>query len=364
MAKKNIFTSALVLLLLSVGTIWYWRSYRPHLIQREASREYQAIAEDYYAMTPANADFHQTTERSEVLLSRYGGVLSPAEEGTAKIVLASSITTGDRTRMVSMLKEVVRDQKYPPNLRALAINLIIDDYEINFTDSLFAKREIFSDGDFMKAFNDASGDEALAIRKLNEWSLTFLPSAIPNYRIAKWYAEQLHQKAILPEIEKATLRQKIDEYLAAGDQLVSVVAPAQRTGLAYELKARTVALSGGTREEAERFFKLAMETYQRPPQTVFQLLYLRRSSLFYAAFLARNYGMLRASDIQALLKPHYELLSTPQGRVQRPRLVAFLITARDLNNARFPALDFNQSDIEQLRKIYPEFGKVVEALTL
>ena len=360
--KKIIFSLALVLLI-SIGAVWYWRSYRPRLIQIEASREYQAIAEDYYAMTPANANFRQAAKRTETFLNRYTGALSPKEEAAAKIILASSLPSGDRIRMVETLKEVAQSREYPSNLRALAINLIVDDYEINFTDLLFARREIFSGGDFAKALNDAGGDEILAIRKLNEWSLALFPTAIPNYRIAKWYASQIYKNPQMTEGEKVKLLSKVGEYLLAGDRIPMSGSPPQREGLAYELKARTVALSGGTREEAERFFKLAMETYQRPPQTVFQILYLRRSSLFYAAFLARNYGMLRTGDIQTLLKPHYELLSTPQGLEQRPRLVAFLAAARDSANVIYPAPDFNKSDIKQLQKIYPEFGKVVEGLT-
>lgn len=358
--------SGIVLLAVLVGGLFFYKTYR---VQKAAYDAYQKTVANYKALKPGATDFVSVGSEFEAILGQYPGVLSKRDESIAKIMLADSLSEVDRKRGTDILKSVARDESYPADKRANAILFIVNDYELDFIDRNFAEREIFSGPVFEDFLREANGNVELAIRKLNEWAIDIFPNEIiGRYRVAKWYAAELYKNPDMPELQRAEFLGQVNRYLAAGDQLLERyrdLIPIQRQGLAYELKARSIYLSGGPISEAEQFFKLAIETYRQPPQSIFQRVYITRSSLYYASFLALSYGRVRADDIRAILKYYYDYLVTQHSPLERNvRLVSFLIAARDSDSIDYPAVDFNNNDLQRLYQFYPELEPVIDSLKL
>ncbi len=364
-----VFASILLLLLLAIAGIgvYYYQSQKESA-ERQAHEEYQKVTQEYEALTRTNVNFNEASKELEAALERYPDGVVSRSRGITKIMLGDSLSEIDPQKGTEILKEVARNSEYPADIRARAINFIVNDYELNFIDRDFAVHVIFTGDNFEKLLTESNGDEELAMRKLNEWSSALSPGVIANYRIAKWYADHLYRSPTMPEDKKTELTIKMNEHVSFGDTLLSryknIMAP-QRIGLAYELKARIIYLSGGDTSEADEFYKLAIETYLLPPQNIFQTVYLTRSSLYRVAFLTRNYGVEREEYIKRILNHYYEYLSVPQAPEKRNvRLVSFLIAARDSKQMDYPNVDFNRTDIENIKKYHPKFGALIDTLDL
>jgi hypothetical protein len=329
----------------------------------------QVVVYGYGEIRPENVDFLQAGRELEALLNRHQDTLPPLERSTTKIMLADSLSEIDRARGAAILKEVALNEAYPAGSRALAISFIVNDYELDFIDRDFAEKELFTGPVFGDLLREANGDVELAVRKLNEWAVAIFPyEIIARYRIARWYAAELYKNPQMPTAQRLEFQGQVNRYLAEGDRLLERfknVMPAQRLGLAYELKARATYLSGGSVDEAGRLFRLAAEAYLGPPHNIFQMVYLMRSGLYHAAFLQKNYGPARAEEIRAILGHYYRYLATPRPPPERNvRLVSFLIAARDSDRPDYPAVDFNRAVLDSLFEIYPEFEVVVNGLDL
>ena len=366
-ATKKVVLIALVVALFFIGSgIYYYVRYQKETIQQEAFVDYQGAVQRYTTPTQENVDFYKASKDLEELLQQYPDTFSSRDEAFAKVMLGDSLGEIDRVRGTEILKDVVRNPKYPDGTRSLAINYIVNDYELDFIDRNFVKETLFVGEEFAHLLSDSGGDEDIAIRKLNERSVALSPNAIANYRIAKWYAAEIYLNPGVPESKRNEYFEKMNEHVAAGDQLLAqyenTMTP-QRRGLAYELKARIIHLSGGNIGEAELLFQKALKTYKEPPITIFQRVYDMRSSFYYAAFLARNPIHDRAEDLRNLLKFHLYYFSTSwEPRERNVRIVSFLIAARDAADQNYPDADFDKRDIELFRKIYPDLGAVIDKL--
>lgn len=353
--KKYIIVVATAILLLAGGGFYYYST--------QPQRRFEEITQKVINFTPENADFVQASNDLESLLS--SSKLSLEQRAFAEVMLGDSLSEIDRNRATQLLKDIARNPEYQAGLRARALTYIADHYELDFIDENFAKEAIFTGEIFENFLLEAGGDERLAMRKLNEWSNALFPNVVANYRIAQWYGSEIGK--VSSEDEKRELRDKMTAYLAEGDRLFSEykdrLTP-NRIGIVLEAKARALHLAG-KREEAKRFFQMAIAEYLRPPRTIFQVVHLAQTKLYYVAFLARNYGTTRAEEIRSVLQPMYNYLSTPQPPEKRNvRLVSFLIAARDSKSPHYPAPDFNKNDIELISQIYPEFGLLINKLNL
>lgn len=361
--KKNILI-LLVLLFVIIGAFFYYLSYRPAALRREATRQYRKILQDYYVTSTSGEDFLKTADRIEKLLTDHQGNLSLEEEGYAKIVLGFSTTIKDRALGINILKEVIQNEPYPPAVRAFAINTLVDDYELNFTDRDFAKNVTFA-GSLEDVFIRAGKDEKVAIRLLNEQSAALSPNVIAHYRVALWYASELYKRRPVSGQGKNELEQKMKDALAAGDPLLSEQSRVHRQGLSYALKARAWYLAGEDKNEVEKLFNLAEEKLMQPPLGMFQIIYMTHPGFYHGAFLARAFGESRKEEIRALLKEYYDYFITPQPRERRNiRFASFLVAARDSKDADYPAPDFNREDIKRISALYPELGAVIQGLDL
>lgn len=369
--KKIIIGVLLVVLAIAGAGVYYWQYQKTPTDEQVTHKAHINVLQEYRAVDSQNVDFFKISRDFEEAFIRYPTAFDSKEsEAISKIAWADSLSEIDRKKGIVILKEVALNPEYPNKFREKAIRFIVNDYELDFIDSGFAEQNIFT-GEFFENFLiDADGDVKLAIRKLNEWGNSLFPGIITSYRIAKWYASQIYQNQSLSDTEKNSLLNKMNEYVAMGDNFMQQYGDRmlrQRQGLAYELKARIIHLSAGDKEQADKFFKMSMQAYMQayesPLDNVYQIVYRARHRLYYAAFLARNYGVDRTEDIQRLLKPIYDYLSVFQEPRQRNvRMVSFLIAARDSTSADYPFIDFNKTDIEAIKKIYPEFGAIIDKL--
>lgn len=349
-----------VLILAIGGAIFYYYN-QP---EQRASR----IQENFFSTTSKNANFFTTAKDMENLLKDASSSLSLETEAEVKTLLGDSLSETDRRRGTELLKEVARNLRYSNSIRVRALTYIADHYELDFTDSNFAKDVTFTGENFANLISESGGDVGLAMRKLNEWSNALLPNLTANYRIALWYAEEIYKNAPLPPDKKKSLFEQMNIHLAEGDRILEQVKTTHspvRLAIAYALKGRIIYLSGGDKAEANKFFQLAMKEYGRPPVTIFQAVHYGYDSLYYAVFLERQFGQKYNQDIIKLLRQEYMYLSTPQRPEKRNiRFVSFLIAARDSKAPDYPAPDFTKTDIENIGKIYPEFGKLINKLNL
>jgi len=372
--KKLIGVLLIVFVSATLGAYFYWH-YQEKQKELQLGRDkHSKILQEYAMLNADSVDFLKTSQEFEEIFARHPRAFdSKMSEGMSKIAWADSLSVIDREKGTEILKSIAIDSEYPNSIRAKSINYIINDFELDFIGPDFAAQQIFK-GEFFENFLlDSNGDVELAIRKLNEWSNALYPNIIASYRIAKWYAAQIYKSEvyknpILAEAKMAEFRDKMNEHVAIGDDLLrrhgNTTQP-RIQGLAYELKARIIYLSGGDKEGAEELFLMAKEAYNLPPQSIFQRVYLSRSGLYYASFLIRNYGASRAEDIRALLEGYYDYYAVFQEpRKRGVRQVSFLIAARDSTSLDYPAVDFNKTDIEMIKKIYPEFGAIIDKLNL
>lgn len=351
----------IVLALLLLGGAWYF-SIDPRQDHKKVSQAIQR----YGTITVGDVDF---LERSRELESALQGSSLPRErEGTVKILLAGSLSEIDREKSFGILREVIESEDYPNTIKAQAINFLMDAIELDFIEPDLLRARVFQGKKLAELLSGASGDEKIAIRKLNEWAQELNPTAIASYRLAKWYAEELYAHPSLPLKEKGVLQQKIREFLNVGDDLFDQSGEATaitRRGQAFEMKARAIHMSGGDQKEAERYFTLAQEEYSRQPQTIFQIVYGAYTKIYYAAFLAREYGDSKALAVQLLLRQiNNYLLTSQKSQNRNVRFVSFLTAARDSQENGYPAPDFDRDDIERIGALYPDFKATVDKLDL
>jgi hypothetical protein len=360
-SSKKIFLAGLIstILIIVAGVFYYYN--QP---TTEPNKEFIKVVSAYGSMTVDNVDFAKYAREFEQYLNKD---ISVPEEGRAKIHLSNAINEIDHERATLLLKEVALDTKYPDHIRSLAINWIVNDYELD-SDRAFFRKTVFT-GEPFGGFL-ASGDIELAMRRLNEYSFELTPNAIAGYRVAKWYAAELYKNPQLSAEDKQQLADKMSDWLEKADALLAAhqnAALPQRVGLAYELKARIRHLSARTDEDlkmAEESFQKALEVLWREPRTVFQVVYGARALLYYSSFLLRNEGgENKIKNIQSKLDGLFNYLAVvPEPRQRNVRFINFLIAARDSTEDDYPAVDFNRSDIERLYKAYPRSQTIVESL--
>lgn len=291
--------------------------------------------------------------------------LNDEQESTAKIMLADSLGEIDRVRSLELFKEVAINEAFPKGNRSLAINMILDNIELDFIENNFLKSRIFKGGAFGELLQSSNGDVNLAVRKLNEWSVNLFPNTIAHYRLAKWYAAEIYKNT---GGNQNALKQEVSHHLAAGDALFEKyknnIHPTRR-GIAYETKARALRLSGGSPDKIREYFRLAGVAYLEEPQTIFQIVHLTMMRLYRAAYLAETFGETETEFIRKNLESTVEYLKTPQPVEHRNvRLVSFLIAARDSRDATYPSVDLSNLHIVKIGDVYPEFKDTVNTLDL
>jgi len=360
---KFVFILVAVFLLVSASGVYYFYQQK---LQQQILQEYRGMITTYQAISKEEVDFEKANRDLESFLNQYAGKLPPREEGWTRVLWADTLSEIEPKKRTEILKAVANSSAYPVDIRATAINIIVDDYEINFINRNRLTQDIFS-GSFENLLTTSNGDVTLAVRKLNEQSFNLYPNAVADFRIAKWYADELVKNPALPEQAKTEYHKLINQYIGFGDRTLAQYGDTftpQRRALMYELRARVLYLSRGDPEEVDRLFKLALQALNTPSPDIFSIQELARIRFYYGVFLMRN-KLSTPEQIQALLLPIYEYLATPQDAEKRNvRMVSFLIAARDAQVKNYPFTDFNKSDIENLQKFYPEFSALIEVLDL
>lgn len=359
--RRSILT-LLILVVIAGGLFYYYR--RISLAPEVALREYQKVKEEVVGMTLGDVNFYTAREKLDTFTKQYGGNLPPQEKGLVQLLSGRVLSTTDHLAAVRLFKKIIDSDQYPKDIRALAINLLMEDYEINFVDRNAYEKELFTGDNWAATLSNSGGDVTLAIRKLNEQSVLLAPNAIANYRIALWFASELHKSPPLSENTRKQFLEKIQEHLVAGDQFLSLPSPKERKGMAYLLKARALHLAGEDKERVDELFRSSLDSYYQS-KDIFSIIFSVFSSFYYAAFLDRNYGTSRTDDIRSVLQLSYGFLEKPRGTGGRGvRLISFLTAARDSQDENYPYPDFNRTDLLKIGEVYPKLGSIINNLNL
>ncbi len=364
--RKKIGLVILVILLVIAGVFGYFQYRERKIFQQQVKQ----TVNTYSSMTEENADFTKIADGLRALLKDpQANNIKLKELGYLKIYYADALSEIDEVEAHSILKELAVDSQYPNDVRYMAINYIVNDYELA-PDYEYAKKYIFT-GEPYKSFLQED-DIELAIRRLNEWSDEILPNVIANYRIAKWYASQIYQNPSLPSSQRAEILGAMNERLTKADELFAQyksIMTDRSIGLAYELKARTIYMAGesGYKEKARDLFEESHNAlkFVSPSDSIFKGTYRARAELYRAAFLAKEYSdsPTEIARIKSTLWHYNDFLESSQGKQERnTRLVKFLTEARDSTDLKFPFPDFNQEDLKNLCKIDERFKKNIENL--
>ncbi len=237
-------------------------------------------------------------------------------EAEARVLLGLAYVYGsdkDVVAGIKILKDVAVNNNYPKVQRAIAvqhITEIIDSYPESF-----AKQYVFVGQPFESFYKNENF--GVALRNLDEWADELYPIAVPNYRIAHWYAERLIRNKINPYLSKSKEKQYFDilkQRLERADALFKTVPMDEwnqdRLLLCYLLKARILEklyfVNGGDKmkNDARNYFQLALDVNNK----YFSPKGIGLTTPFhYAAFLSETSSGNQADidKIKSFLEPIY-----------------------------------------------------------
>ena len=219
---------------------------------------------------------------------------------------------------MEMLKATAVNESYPKVRRAVDVQHIVD--VIGFYDKNALKEYVFVGAPFDSFYKEEK--LGLAKRRLDEWADELWPIAVPNYRIALWYANQLLADKIKPRLsasKKTEYTNVLQQRLERADAIFATVPMEGRDSwdkdrllLAYLTKAkileRLYIINGkadvADRNEADTYFNLALE--------VNDAVFVPKGygvwpPFHYAAFLAETgaKNQVNVDKIKSLLAPLY-----------------------------------------------------------
>ena len=242
-------------------------------------------------------------------------------EANTRSILALALIYGenpDLKRGMEMLKATAVNESYPKVRRAVDVQHIVD--VIGFYDKNALKEYVFVGAPFDSFYKEEK--LGLAKRRLDEWADELWPIAVPNYRIALWYANQLLADKIKPRLsasKKTEYTNVLQQRLERADAIFATVPMEGRDSwdkdrllLAYLTKAkileRLYIINGkadvADRNEADTYFNLALE--------VNDAVFVPKGygvwpPFHYAAFLAETgaKNQVNVDKIKSLLAPLY-----------------------------------------------------------
>jgi len=290
---------------------------------------------------------------------------SPEIEAASRVLLGLAYIYGsdrDAVTGIEILKDVAVRNNYPKVQRAIAVQYIAEVAGSYPED--FAKQHVFVGQPFESFYKN--GNFSVALRKLDEWADELFPIAVPNYRIAHWYAEQLMRNKINPYLSQpkekqyfAILKQRLERADALFKKVPMNSWNQDRLLRSYLLRARTLGklylINGGdaVKSEAEKYFQLALEVNNKH----FAPKGLGMAAPFhYAAFLAET-----ASNNQVDIKDKIKSLLEPIYGAPRDRNRAFFsFLEREKEDAH--AGHYHRREIILLANIDPRFKALLKNL--
>jgi len=162
------------------------------------------------------------------------------QEASLKILLASSyiniLNKEDFKKGTDILKELATNANYPAMWRAMALDRLAS--FVAYQGASFAKENIFNDDYFSPMMKE--GDLGVAIRRLDERSLSLFETVVPRYRISNWYALRLIENEKLSGEDRKIYLQLAKDNLEKGKTLFDKDYPKnpwddERLIMAYQL---------------------------------------------------------------------------------------------------------------------------------
>ncbi len=154
----------------------------------------QTVHEVLVADNPYFAQAQQAWDKLDYqqVIASYQAALPLAKDQLQKSQIELELadaksSSGDRIGAIQMDKTIVANTTYSNMQRAYAVLLMENTYVDSLDGTLL--KEIFKDAPYTRMW--VEGDTDLSLRHLFEYASTFYPLAIPELKIADWYARHL-----------------------------------------------------------------------------------------------------------------------------------------------------------------------------
>ncbi len=307
--------SALVAIVLIGFGIWY---YRMQTLTSNVAINNAVTNTPSAFLMKTNADFVRAQSLLKAgdyadAIASYNVALASATSTVSKgqilyKIAAATALNGDPAGAIKLYKKIAADGSNINILRAYAVSAMSELYYAALIPSLTT--EIFK-GDPYASFYIATST-ALSYRRLNEYAISFYPLALPELRVAAWYAAHLARLGNIstssPEVaaDLAVINQGLQK--ANADIRRIRYDPNANGDIPNALMREAVILgqlssvhleSADTAEAAYRNALAMYNSFGFAPGTDGYARY------YYALFLTQTYGQSRANDVQTILKPLY-----------------------------------------------------------
>ncbi len=286
---------------------------------QENVTDYTVTNTPFTVLTRDNQYFAQASAAAragnyEQAIQLYEQALTLAEDSAQASQIQFTIALledryGSAPRAIDLYKQIVISSTNDnhPLLKANAIANMVELYYRNGDSAV--TEQIFKDPPYSTFF--VSNDLSLSYRRLAEYAVSFYPLALPELRIASWYAYRLTDVSRIATgeatstypgiIQNAILRadQDIDRMRANTDDAQLIPNILTRKSALY-LNMHDAGLA--TAQETEEVNKAALTIYSAigAPDAIDGF-----ARYYYAVFLAEQ-GSSRATDLQAVVSPFYD----------------------------------------------------------
>jgi flagellar basal body-associated protein FliL len=238
-------------------------------------------------------------------------------EGRFKIYLADSFyfraEDNDKIKAISLLKEIYEDSSMPSYVKAKALTELAS-FVVNLNETSYL---LISNDVFLKQFLPSEGSTRFKILTVQKGILELSDKVYPNsnakYTIAgNYYAPLYANKELeingIPEEEAA---KEMQRYIKEADSIKDVSTYAENIILqrlfykALALNASNRILNNLSHDTIEGVFdELILRELAIPSEDMYSTNVIMNGRFFYAAYLFRNFGQERYSDIVTILAPY------------------------------------------------------------
>jgi uncharacterized protein YxeA len=377
--NKNKWLLIVVGLILVISAFYYGVFYKNYLGisyfnknisksgQKSQSQEEQLknIFNNYLVSSYDRNDSKKMISETEAFLENNKGKLDARSEALAEAMLGDSYFSliNDPVKGIGILKEIIKNEKYPFYYRALAVTIISDGYDYSPGPDFYVNN-LFNDEYFKDMYKEQ--DISLAFFRLNSLSDSLSPNSVAKLRMAKYYAGELSDKTKSGDEKKKIFADCIVKMAEADRLLIDGMGknklginPSQ-AGLAYRLEAETLAriyLSGISseikKETVINSFEKSMKTLETPPTDRYMKYFSFYTRYYYATFLASLNDPQYNPQIKSLLNPIYT-----DPNINQYQIYGFLQITKKSDPKLYPYY----AKLKQLMGIDPEFGKFIENL--
>jgi tetratricopeptide (TPR) repeat protein len=286
---------------------------------RENTAGYSAIQTPFAVLARDNQYFAQANAAAragdyEQAIQLYEQALAQAEDSAQASQIQFTIALledrhGSALRAIDLYKQIVMDPANDahPLMRANAIANMVELYYRNGDSAV--TEQIFKDPPYSTFF--VSNDTSLSYRRLAEYAVSFYPLALPELRIASWYAYRLTDGGMAPSGEDtgtypsiiqnaiALANQDIDRMRTGTDDAQLIPNILTRKSALY-LNMFNAGLA--TAQETEEVCRAALTIYPSigAPDGIDGF-----ARYYYAVFISEQ-GPSRVNDLRAVVAPFYE----------------------------------------------------------